>query len=314
MKFLPAIFFSLFACVGSVNNEKQRNFIEGSVRIDGSSTVYPLTEAVAEEFRNIQPRVKVTIGISGTGGGFQKFCRGETHISNASRKIKESEIEQCRSNAIAYLGLLVAYDGLAIVANPENTWLTNITVDELRKIWQPEAQDKIKRWNQIRPEWPDEELHLFGAGTASGTYDYFTEAIVGKSGSSRGDYTASEDDNVLVQGVKADKYALGFFGLAYFEENKDMLKLIAVDNGTGAVYPSEETVLNGSYSPLSRPMFIYINETALDKPEVIDFVNFYLEQISTIAQVVGYVPATEEDYKKSKDAFAEFFKKHKKSI
>lgn len=305
---LSLIIFS--ACVNKKEKNSSSSSLKGSIQIDGSSTVYPLTEAVAEEFRREYPKVRVTIGVSGTGGGFNKFGRGETNISNASRAIKASEIKICEENNISYIGLLVAYDGMAIIANPENDWLTSITVEELKTIWQPEAQDNIKRWNQIRPEWPNAEIRLYGAGTASGTYDYFTEAIVGKSGSSRGDFTASEDDNVLVQGVMNDKYALGFFGLAYFLENKDKLKLISVDSGKGAVFPSNETVLDGSYNPLSRPMYIYVNETALNKPEVIAFVNFYLDNIGELAQDVGYVAAPANEYKKSKTAFAAFIEKH----
>lgn len=294
------------SCGNKEKNNASENDLRGSIQIDGSSTVYPLTEAVAEDFRSVQPNVRVTIGVSGTGGGFQKFARGETHISNASRKIKESEIKTCEENNISFEGFLVAYDGMAIIANPQNDWLENITVEELKQIWQPEAQGTIKKWNQIRPEWPDEMLYLYGAGTASGTYDYFTEVINGKSGSSRGDYTASEDDNVLVQGVMGDKFALGFFGLAYYEENKDKLKLIAVDNGNGPVYPTEETVLSGAYSPLSRPMFIYVNETAIDKPEIIAFVNFYLDNSTQLARDVGYVAAPKAENDNSKKKFADF--------
>lgn len=310
-KIVVVFTLAILSSCGSKNEKNNENIaLEGTIQIDGSSTVYPLTEAVAEEFRTEHPQVKVTIGVSGTGGGFKKFGRGETNISNASREIKDTEIQLCQENNISYIGLLVAYDGMVIVANPENTWLSSITVEELKTIWQPEAQDKIKRWNQIRPEWPNEEIHLYGAGTASGTYDYFTEAIVGKSGSSRGDFTASEDDNVLVQGVMNDKFALGFFGLAYYHENQDKLKLISVDNGNGAILPSKETVLNGTYKPLSRPMYIYVNETALDKPEVISFVNYYLENIGKLAEDVGYVAAPATEYVKSKQAFADFIKKH----
>ena len=199
--------------------------LSGTIQVDGSSTVFPVTEAVAEEYRTEQPDVKVTIGVSGTGGGFKKFSRGETNISNASRPIKDIEIEACKENNITYVELEVAYDGLAVLVNPENTWVDSFTIEELKKIWEPAAQGKIMKWNQIRPEWPNEEIHLFGPGVASGTYDYFTEAIVGKSGSSRGDFTASEDDHVLVQGIAGDKYSLGFFGLAYYTENADKLTL-----------------------------------------------------------------------------------------
>ncbi|MDO9593645.1 MAG: PstS family phosphate ABC transporter substrate-binding protein, partial [Lutibacter sp.] len=222
------IMMSLALVIGACGNKKEQKVgandaeqLSGNISIDGSSTVFPITEAVAEEFRAIQPNVKVTIGVSGTGGGFQKFSRGETNISNASRPIKDVEIAACAENNVTYLGLEIAYDGLAVVVNPGNTWVDSFTVEELRKIWEPAAQGKIMKWNQIRPEWPNEEIHLYGPGTASGTFDYFTEAINGKSGSSRGDYTASEDDHVLVQGIAGDKYGLGFFGLAYFEESKD---------------------------------------------------------------------------------------------
>lgn len=209
MKWLSIIAIVLLASCGS-NASKKSTKLSGDIRIDGSSTVYPITEAVAEEFRVEQPDVNVTIGVSGTGGGFKKFGRNETQISNASRPIKESEIKICEENNIHYLELMVAYDGLAVIINPANDWVDHFTVEELKKIWEPAAQGVVMKWNQIRPEWPDQEIHLFGPGVASGTFDYFTEAIVGESGSSRGDFTASEDDNVLVQGVAGDKYGLGF--------------------------------------------------------------------------------------------------------
>lgn len=279
--------------------------LTGYIKIDGSSTVYPITEAVAEEFRSVQPDVQVTIGVSGTGGGFNKFARGETDISDASRPIKESEIKLCKENNIEYVGFEVAYDGMAVIINPENDWAKDITVAELKKLWSPEAQNIIKRWNQIRAEWPDEEIHLFGPGTASGTYDYFTEAIIGKSGSSRGDFTASEDDNVLVQGIKNDKFSLGFFGLAYYEENMDILKLLPVDDGHGPVLPSIETVKNGTYTPLSRPLFIYVNNASIAKPEAVEFIRFYLKETQKLSKEVGYVPLddtkTQEVAKKFED-------------
>lgn len=302
---------TLMSCGSGNSGKSGGKNLSGAIKIDGSSTVYPVTEAVAEEFRNVFPKVQVTIGVSGTGGGFKKFSRGETDISNASRPIKDSEIELCNENNISYIGLEVAYDGMAVVVSPENNWVSSLTVQELKKIWEPEAQTKITRWNQIRPEWPNEELHLFGAGTASGTYDYFTEVIVGKSGSSRGDFTASEDDNVLVQGIMNDKFSLGFFGMAYYEENKDKLKLVGIDNGAGPVLPSKETVLSQQYQPLSRPMFIYINETAIDKPEVIEFVNFYLENVKALASDVGYVAMEDSRYEAVKQKFADFVKQHK---
>ena len=211
--------------------------LSGLIKVDGSSTVFPITEAVAEEFQKRNPKVKVTVGISGTGGGFKKFCNGETDISDASRPIKESEVGLCNKNGVGYIELPVAYDGLAVMVNPKNTWVTSMTVKELKRLWEPEAQGRIIRWSQIRPGWPDKEIRLFGPGVDSGTYDYFTEAIVGKEHSSRGDFTASEDDNVLVQGIATDPLSLGFFGFAYYEHNKDKLKLVAIDYGKGRSCP-----------------------------------------------------------------------------
>ncbi len=273
--------------------------LSGTILVDGSSTVFPITEAMAEEFQKRHPGVKVTVGISGTGGGFKKFCRGETDISDASRPIKPSEVELCRQNGIDYIELPVAFDGLAVVVNPRNTWATCMTVQELKKVWEPEAQGRITRWNQVRPDWPNEEIHLYGPGTDSGTYDYFTEAIVGKEHSSRGDYMASEDDNVLVQGVASDRLALGFFGVAYYEQNKDKLKLVAVDNGKGCVQPTFETVMNGTYQPLSRPIFIYVSKKAVERPEVRAFVEFYLtpSNARSLVREVGYIPLTDEVYR-----------------
>ena len=228
------------------------------VQIDGSSTVFPVTEAVAEEFQKANKgKVKVTVGISGTGGGFKKFCRGETDISDASRPILKQEMEACKGAGIEYIELPVAFDALTVIVNPKNEWASSMTVAELKKIWEPAAQGKLTKWNQVRSNWPDAPLKLFGAGADSGTFDYFTEAITGKAKSSRGDFTASEDDNVLVQGVANDRHALGFFGFAYYAENKGKLKAVAIDNGKGAVVPSEKTVLDGTYQPLSRPIYIY---------------------------------------------------------
>ena len=282
---------------GSGSDSANHDQLKGAIRIDGSSTVYPITEAVAEEFRIDQPDVKVTVGVSGTGGGFNKFGRGEIDINNASRPIKEQEANDCLANNIQFAELKIAYDGLVVVVNKQNTWLNSITVEELKKIWEPEAQDKITRWNQINPAWPNEVFHLYGPGIASGTYDYFTEAVVGKSGSSRGDYTASEDDNVLVQGIAGDKNGLGFFGLAYYEENKDKLKLIGVETEQGVVLPTVETVKNGSYTPLSRPVFIYVSDVAAKRPEVAAFVGFYLENAPMLVPDVGYIPLLDEEYK-----------------
>lgn len=273
-----------------------------TVEIDGSSTVYPITEAMAEEFRVESPAVKVTIGVSGTGGGFKKFGRGEIDIANASRPIKASEDSTCKAAGVEYIELPIAYDGIAIVVHAENKWINDITVGELKMLWEPSAQGKIMKWNQIRKTWPNEEIHLLGAGTQSGTFDYFTEAIVGKAKACRGDYTASEDDNVLVQGISTDKNALGFFGIDYYIANKDKLKLIPVNdeddtNGKGAIAPSEETVKNGTYQPLSRPLFIYINKKSLAKTEVNSFAKFYVNNATTLVSEAGYIALTPEIYK-----------------
>jgi phosphate transport system substrate-binding protein len=278
------------------------------VKIDGSSTVYPITEAVAEAYRADHADVKVTAGFSGTGGGFKKFGRGDIDINDASRPIKDSEVKICEENKIKYIGLKVAFDGLAVIVSKENTWLKSITVEELKKIWEPESQGKIKKWNQINSKWPDAEFHLYGPGVASGTYDYFTEAIVGKAGASRGDYTASEDDNVLVQGIQGDKNSLGFFGLAYFEENQDKLKLVAVDNGkgNGSVLPNKETVMSNTYAPLSRPLFIYVSDAAAKRKAVVDFVNFYLQVTPNLVKDVGYIALPASDYQEAIQQFKNF--------
>jgi phosphate transport system substrate-binding protein len=270
------------------------------VEIDGSSTVYPITEAVAEEFRRAT-RARVTVGISGTGGGFQKFCRDEIDIADASRPIAATEVEACAKTNVEYIELPVAYDGLAIVVNPKNSFAASMTVAELKKIWEPAAQGQVMRWNQVREGWPNNEIHLFGAGVDSGTFDYFTEVIMGKAKASRGDYTSSEDDNVIVQGVSGDEFALGYFGFAYYEENADKLKLVAIDdgnetNGAGAILPSPETVGNGTYRPLSRPVFIYPKVKSLDRPEVKSFVDFYLKEGIPLVRDVGYIPLTEKEY------------------
>lgn len=297
--------FTLFSC-GSKSPSTEESKLSGEIKIDGSSTVYPITEAIAEEFRRNQPDVKVSIGVSGTGGGFKKFSRNESDINDASRPIKDEEAQTCKENNISYIQLTIAIDGLAVIVNKENTWVDHITVEELKKIWEPAAQGTITKWSQIRAGWPDEPFNLYGPGVASGTYDYFTEAIVGKSGSSRGDFTASEDDNVLVQGISGDKNALGFFGLAYFEENQDNLKLIGVDNGSGVVIPTPETVKNGTYAPLSRPIFIYVSNAAAKRPEVVKFVNFYLENASTLVPDVGYIALPDAEYKSGLTDFSNF--------
>ncbi len=276
--------------------------VEGSLTVDGSSTVYPITEAVAEEFQKVNPEARVTVGISGTGGGFKKFCNGETDISDASRPIKPTEVEACKAKGIEYIELPVAYDGLAVLANPKNDWATCMTVKELKSIWEPEAQGKVSKWSQVRPGWPDKDIHLFGAGVDSGTYDYFTEAIVGKEHSSRGDFQSSEDDNVLVQGISTDPLALGFFGFAYYEANKGKLKLVGVDdekaeNGAGCVLPSIETVEKGTYQPLARPLFIYVRKAAAGTPLVKAFIQSYTEKAPELVKEVGYIPFSPEAYK-----------------
>ena len=269
------------------------------VKIDGSSTVYPITEAVAEEFQKAKKNaIKVTVGISGTGGGFKKFCRGEIDIANASRPILKKEMEACKEAGIEYIELPVAFDALTVVANPKNAFLKEITVEQLKAIWEPAAQGKITRWNQVNPAWPDAPIKLFGAGSDSGTFDYFTEAVVGKAKSSRGDYTASEDDNVLVQGVSRDVNAIGYFGYAYYAENTAKLKAVPIVEKAGkpGVLPSEATVINGTYQPLSRPIFVYINPKALDKPEVKEFVEFYMKNASKLTKEVKYVPLSAKAY------------------
>ncbi|MDN5752222.1 MAG: PstS family phosphate ABC transporter substrate-binding protein [Nitrosospira sp.] len=267
------------------------------VKIDGSSTVYPITEAVAEDFQIANKgAVKVTVGISGTGGGFKKFCRGETDIVNASRPILKKEMEDCKAAGIQYVEMPVAYDALTVVVNPKNDWSRVITVAELKKIWEPAAQGTITKWNQVNPAWPDNPIKLYGAGADSGTFDYFTEAIVGKAKSSRGDFTASEDDNVLVQGVASDKNALGFFGFAYYVENQKKVKAVAVDGGKGGVIPSVKTVEDGSYEPLSRPIFIYVNIKSAEKPEVKQFVEFYMKNAPTLVKEVKFFPLPVQAY------------------
>lgn len=262
------------------------------IKIDGSSTVFPVTEAVAEEFQKAKKgKVRVTVGISGTGGGFKKFCRGETDISNASRPISKSEMADCQKAGVTFLEMPVAYDALSVVVNPKNTWLKEISIDELKKMWEPAAQGKITRWNQVNPAWPDRPMKLYGAGADSGTFDYFTEAVTGKSKSSRGDFTASEDDNVLVQGVSRDVDALGFFGYAYYAENKDKLKALPISwKGGKVVAPSTETVVNGTYQPLSRPMLIYVKTESAKRPEVREFMEFFNRNASKLITEVRYVP------------------------
>jgi phosphate transport system substrate-binding protein len=269
------------------------------VKIDGSSTVFPVTEAVAEDFQKAKKRqVHVTVGISGTGGGFKKFCRGEIDISNASRPILKKEMEECKAAGIEYFELPVAFDALTVVVHPKNAFIKQLTVAEMKKMWEPAAQGKVTRWNQVNPQWPDQPMKLFGPGADSGTFDYFTEAVVGKSKSSRGDFTASEDDNVLVQGVSRDVNGLGYFGFAYYVENQDKLKAVPIVNQKGqAVAPSMGAVEKGTYTPLARPIFIYVSARALARPEVKEFVEYYMNQGGKLAQEVKYVPLPPAAYR-----------------
>ncbi|CAA9379404.1 MAG: Phosphate ABC transporter, periplasmic phosphate-binding protein PstS [uncultured Phycisphaerae bacterium] len=269
------------------------------IKIDGSSTVYPVTEAVAEEYQKTKGAAKVTVGISGTGGGFKKFVRGETDISNASRPILDKEMVEAKKSGVEYVELPVAFDALTVMVNPQNNWVDHMTVEELKKIWAPEAQGKPTKWSDVRAGWPDAPIKLYGAGSDSGTFDYFTEAVMGKAKSSRGDYTASEDDNVLVQGVSGDQNALGYFGYAYYAENKEKLKAVPIKVGNAQpVGPSPETVIDGTYQPLSRPIFIYVNKKSLAKPAVAKFVEFYLQDGPDLVKRVKYVPLPDDAYDK----------------
>lgn len=282
--------------------------LAGMIKIDGSSTVYPITEAVAEEFRAVQPDVNVTVGISGTGGGMKKFAGKEIDVADASRPIKPVEIEAATKGGVEFIELPVAYDALTIVVNSKNTWADSITVTELKRLWEPEAQGKVTLWSHVREGWPEKPIKLFGAGVDSGTYDYFTEAVVGKEHSSRGDFTSSEDDNVLVQGIGNDIYALGFFGMAYYQENIGKLKALKVDdgnekNGAGAQEPTVEHVISGSYAPLSRPLFVYVSKSAVARPEVKALTSFYLDSAATLVNEVGYVPLKASTYAMVKERF-----------
>jgi phosphate transport system substrate-binding protein len=269
------------------------------IKVDGSSTVYPITQAIAKDFpATTTNNTQVQVNISGTGGGFEKFCTGNIDINNASRPISQAEMAVCNKNDVRYIELPIAFDALTIAVHPQNDWVKDITVAELKKIWEPAAEGKITKWNQIRSSWPDRPLNLYGAGKKSGTFDYFTEAIVGQEKASRNDYTASEDDDVLVDGINKDPNALGYFGYAYYEKNKDKLKVVAVNNSKGAVLPSQETVENSKYQPLSRPLFIYVNLwSSQNRGEVYKFVDFYLQKAPKIVNSVGSVPLPDEAYK-----------------
>lgn len=278
---------------------KTSDKLSGEIRIDGSSTVFPITEAVAEEFFALYPDVRVPVGVSGTGGGFKKFYAGETDISNASRPIKDEEAQAAADAGVEYIELTVAFDGLSVLVNPENTWVDYLTVEELALIWRPDST--VKTWKDVRPEWPEEEIKFYSPGTDSGTFDYFTEEINGESGAIRPDFIGSEDDNVLVQGIAGDKNAIGFFGFAYYEENADILKLVPIDGGQGPVSPTFDTIKNGEYSPLSRPLFIYVRKDSLENNVIKTFVEFYLENAGELAAEVGYVALPDEDYQAGLD-------------
>ncbi|HLS87971.1 MAG TPA: PstS family phosphate ABC transporter substrate-binding protein, partial [Burkholderiales bacterium] len=281
-------FFGSLAVLGLASALAAPVLAQEVVKLDGSSTVYPVSEAVAEDFqKEKRGKIRVTVGISGTGGGFKKFCRGETDISNASRPILAREMQACREAGIEYYEFPVAFDALTVVVNPRNRFIQRLTLSELKKMWEPAAQGTVTRWNQVNPAWPDAPMKLFGPGADSGTFDYFTEAVVGKSKSSRGDFTASEDDNVLVQGVSRDVNGLGYFGFAYYVENQDKLKAVPIVNEKGqAVAPSMEAVEKGTYSPLARPIFIYVSAESLQRPEVRSFVEYYLMNAGKLAREV----------------------------
>ncbi|HXG89988.1 MAG TPA: PstS family phosphate ABC transporter substrate-binding protein [Vicinamibacterales bacterium] len=314
-RLLPFALITLLAGCGGGSNQPPRadgTAAPSDIKVDGSSTVFVVSEAVAEEFQKVHKDMRVTVGQSGTGGGFQKFCRGETDVSDASRPIRPTELTACKAAGIDFFEVPIAYDGIAIVVSPKATWVNDITTDELKMLWSPDAQGKVMKWSQVRKGWPDREIHLFGAGVDSGTYDYFTEALTGKEGASRGDFTSSEDDNVLVQGVSGDELALGFLPFAYYNENKTRLKLVPVDNkkaedGAGPIAPDFDTIRTGNYQPLSRPLFIYVSEKSLARPEVQQFMDFYIANVGKLAQEVGYVQLGDEGYR----LVAEHFKARK---
>jgi phosphate transport system substrate-binding protein len=282
----------LTGCTGDGSVESR------SIKIDGSSTVYPITKEIVEQYKTSERETAdITVDFSGTGGGFKKFCAGQTQINDASRPISTAEMAACKQAKVAYIELPIAFDAIAVAVNPQNNWLDSITVDQLNKIWSPEAENKITRWNQIEADWPARPLNLFGPGEDSGTFDYFTEAVVGRAGASRTDYFRSEDDNILVQGIKQDPNALGYFGFAYYEARPNELKALAIDSGRGPLLPSRETVEAGQYQPLTRPLFIYVNSSAVQKnPALQEFVEFYLDRSPEIVSSVGYIPLPEEGY------------------
>lgn len=292
----PIMILAMSGCGGGTD-------ATSSVAIDGSSTVYPITEAVAEEYQlETGGAVRVTVGVSGTGGGFKRFCAGETDINNASRELSESEAAICEQNGVEPLELPIANDGISVTVHPENTWAECLTVEELRRIWEPGST--VERWSDVRPDWPESEVRLYGPGTDSGTFDYFTEEVVGESGASRPDYTASEDDNVLVQGVSGDTRALAYFGFAYYEANVDRVNVVAIDAGDGCVEPTVETVNSGEYAPLSRPVFLYAARSSVERPVVRDFLEFYMENAAELSRAVGYVPLGSEQYRQNIEQLA----------
>jgi phosphate transport system substrate-binding protein len=277
--------------------------LTGSIEIDGSSTVFPVAAAVAEEFQIANPDTRVTVAYSGTGGGFQRFCAGETDMSNASRPIRDSEAQACHDAGVEFTELNVGWDGLSVLANPDNEFLQCLTVGELNQIWEPNST--VTTWQDVRDEWPAEEISLYGPGTDSGTFDYFTETINGEGGASRADYQASEDDNILVQGIAGDRYSLGYFGYAYYAENSDILKLVGVDGGEGCVLPSDETIQDGTYAPLSRPLYVYVRHSALERPAVRAYVDFMLGNAPDIVPSTGYSALSAEQYADQMQAIAE---------
>jgi len=288
----------IVACGGGEPAEE--GALSGPIEVDGSSTVYPISEAVAEEFQREHRGTRVAVGVSGTGGGFKRFCAGETDVSNASRAIKESEAADCRANGVQFTEVSVAWDGLSVVTNPANDFVQCLTTDELKRIWEPGST--INNWSEVRSGFPNKPLKLYGPGTDSGTFDYFTEAIVGEEDASRPDYTASEDDNVLVGGIAGDPNALGYFGFAYYEENADKLKVLGVDGGTGCIQPSVETIESQTYAPLSRPLFIYVSDVGLAKPQVEAFIEYYLTEGPALVRSVGYIPLDPEMYEQELQA------------
>ena len=295
---------ALFGCDSDThqNGSLTNAGLSGKVRLDGSSTVFPISEAVAEEYGAIEPRVRVTVGVSGTGGGFKKFLAGETDINDASRTIKSSEQDKAIAAGIGFIEVPIAFDGLSVMVNPANDWVDYLTVAELKAIWEPGSE--VETWADVRDGWPAERLRLYGPGTDSGTFDYFTKAINGEEQASRPDFTASEDDNVLVQGIAGDLYSLGYFGYAYYVENKDKMKVVPIDGGQGPIAPTVETINSGSYAPLSRPIFIYVRPASLDDPAVASFVDFYLENAGMLAEEVGYVALPDEVYLSAKKRVA----------